>query len=215
MSAKLNVLQLGSPTEVVTPRLCLREPRRADLEGLHDAILETLPELVHWLPWARRGHSRSDTRRYLRGARLARAQRSTFEFVVEKRADGAIVGIASLHRIDWMRRSAGLGYWVRTRDWGAGLATEAAGGLALHAFEVLGLNRLEAHVALDNSASHRVVARVGFRREGIARESERIGEEWVDHVQYSLLARDAVGKLGFLDLPEPRAPVVGTGREPA
>lgn len=215
MSASLNVLQVSRPAEILTPRLRLREPRRSDLDGLHGAIVETLPELVHWLPWARPGHSRSDTRRYLRGARLARVQRRGLEFVVEKRADCEIVGIASLHRIDWLRASAGIGYWVRSRDWGSGLATEAAGGLALHAFDVLGLNRLEAHVALGNPASHQVVTRIGFEREGIARESERLGGEWVDHVQYSLLARDVDRVRRSLPQPGPGCTFDGPGGDPA
>ncbi len=55
-----------------TERLRLLPPRRGDLEALDDAILETLPELVQWLPWATLRHDRSETRRYIRG-RASRA----------------------------------------------------------------------------------------------------------------------------------------------
>ena len=71
-----------------------------------------------------------------------------------------------------------------------GLSAVAACALSSFAFDTLGLHRIEAHVAADNPASQRVVEKIGFQREGIARENERIGERFVDHVQYALLARD-------------------------
>lgn len=175
-------------SEIASQRLRLREPRRSDLDALHAAIEETLPELARWLPWAHLEHSRADTRRYLRGARLARAQRSALEFIVEDVVDGALLGVTSVHRIDWIRLSAGLGYWVRRSRQRKGVAAEAGRLLCEYAFRSLGLHRLEAHVALDNLASHRVVDRIGFRREGIARENEVIAGRFVDHVQYGLLA---------------------------
>jgi RimJ/RimL family protein N-acetyltransferase len=185
-------------SEIATPRLRLREPRRSDLDPLHEAIQETLQELVRWLPWAHPGHSRSDTRRYLRSARLARTQRSALEFLIEEPASGTLLGIASLHRIDWARHSAGLGYWIRRSSWGKGHASEAARALSSWAFHTLGLHRLEAHVALDNPASQRVVENAGFHREGIARENELIGGRYVDHVQYSLLAPEVLDARGEL-----------------
>lgn len=184
---------LGDPAagaEIGTARLRLRPPRRADLRPLHEAIAETLDELVRWLPWAREDHGRRDTREFVRRARAAWVRRLAFELVIEAPAERRIVGGASLHRIDWMRRSAGLGYWVRRTAQGRGIATEAAGALAEHGFRVYGLHRLEAHVAVGNDASHRVIEKLGFTREGIAREVELIGGEFCDHVQYSLLRRD-------------------------
>jgi RimJ/RimL family protein N-acetyltransferase len=180
--------------EIAGPRLRLREPRRSDLDALHEAICETLPELVRWLPWARESHSRADTRRYLRGARIARAHRTAFEFIVEDATGSQLLGVTSVHRIDWVRHSAGLGYWIRRSCQGKGTATEAARLLADYAFRTLRLHRLEAHVALDNPASQRVVERAGFRREGVARENELIGGRFIDHVQYGLLAPDVLGR---------------------
>jgi RimJ/RimL family protein N-acetyltransferase len=174
--------------------LLLRPPRRGDAAALHEAIAETLPQLIRWLPWARPGHGRLDTRRYLRGARLGWARRSAFEFIVADLESEVVVGVTSLHRIDWLRRSAGLGYWIRSSWQGHGFALEAARASALYAFRRLGLHRLELHIALGNAASHGVAQRLGARREGIARDAELIDGRFLDHVQYALLATD----------PEPR-----------
>jgi ribosomal-protein-serine acetyltransferase len=184
---------LGSATEIRTERLRLRAPRRGDLHALDEAIRETLDELVSWLPWAHAAHGRGDTRSYLRNARLARAQRSAFEFVVEEATGRELLGIVSVHRIDWTRGCGGIGYWVRRSSWGKQVATEAARALVEHSFRTLGLRRLEAQVAPGNAASQRVVEKLGFRREGVAREFEFVNGRYLDHVQYSLLRREVIG----------------------
>ena len=56
------------PTEIRTERLRLRAPKRSDVTPLHEAIAETLTDLVPWLPWARADHGLAETRRYLRAA---------------------------------------------------------------------------------------------------------------------------------------------------
>jgi RimJ/RimL family protein N-acetyltransferase len=173
--------------EFITRRLKLRSAKRSDVGLLHEAIVETLTDLVKWLPWARPGHRKADTRRYVRGARAAMARRGAYEFVIEELETGNIVGITSLHRIDWIRRSAGVGYWVRRSCWGKGLATEAVDALTERGFQIFRLHRLEAHVALDNLASQRVVEKLGFEREGVARAVEYLNGRYVDHIQYSLI----------------------------
>ncbi len=176
--------------ELFTERLRLRGPKRGDSAPLHAAIEETLDELIPWLPWARPGHSRAETRRYLRAARAAWARRTSFEFVLELAASGTLIGIVSLHRIDWLRHSAGIGYWIRRGRFGQGFASEACAAVLGHAFDALRINRVEALVALANKPSQRVVEKLGFTREGVAREAELIEGAFLDHYQYSLLDSD-------------------------
>lgn len=184
------MIELAS-TELLTTRLRLRSPRRSDSGLLHEAIEETLEQLVPYLPWARPDHSLAETRRYLRASRTAWTRRTSFEFLIEAPADGRILGVASLHRIDWLRRSAGIGYWIRRTRTGEGLATEAAGALIAHAFDTRLIHRIEALVAPANKPSQRVVEKLGFTREGLARDIEFIDGAFLDHFQYSLLSRDA------------------------
>ena len=178
--------------ELLTERLKLRAPKRADTAALDEAIQETLDELVRWLPWARPGHRLADTRRYLRGARSARNRRRAFEFVIEEQSDGHLLGMASLHRIDWLRRSGGIGYWVRRSEWGRGIAPEAARAMLDVAFIECGLHRAEVHVALANKPSQRVAEKVGFMREGVARGAEFVNGSYLDHIQYALIRSDVM-----------------------
>lgn len=185
----MSVLDLY-PTEILTARLRLRAPRRGDVTPLHEAIAETLTDLVPWLPWARVDHGPAETRRYLRAARSAWSRQSAFEFVIELRESERVLGIVSLHRVDWVRAAAGLGYWVRRTEWNRGFASEAASAALGHALGGLRLHRVEALVALENKASQRVVEKLGFVREGIAREAEFVDSRYLDHVQYSFLRSD-------------------------
>lgn len=180
----------GERDALHSERLVLRPPRRSDLDALDAAIAESLPDLVRWLPWAHANHARSDSRRYLRVAQSARAARNAFEFAIFERSGEALLGMASLHRLDWPRRSCGLGYWIRRSSWGKGYASEAGAALLRHAFGDLQLNRVEALVALENASSHRVIEKLGFEREGVARGIERVDGVYLDHVQYALLASD-------------------------
>lgn len=189
----MSVLDLY-PTEILTERLRLRAPKRGDVTALHEAIAETLADLVPWLPWARSDHGPAETRRYLRAARGAWSRQSAFEFVIELRDTGRVAGVTSLHRVDWVRAAAGLGYWVRRSEWNRGVATEAASAALAHALGGLRLHRIEALVALENKTSQRVVEKLGFVREGVAREAEFVDGRYLDHIQYSFLRSDASGR---------------------
>jgi ribosomal-protein-serine acetyltransferase len=183
-------------SELLTERLRLRALHRSDAGPLHDAIEETLVELIPWLPWARPGHTRTETRRYVRAARAAWARRTAFEYAIEELDSGRLLGVTSLHRLDWIRRCAGIGYWIRRGRFGEGLATEAVDAVLSHAFGALLLHRVEALIGLANKPSQRVVEKLGFTREGVAREAEFIDGRFLDHFQYSLLDGDPRGNLG-------------------
>ena len=148
---------------------------------------------MRWLPWAHPSRSRTDTRRYIRQARIARSQGTAYEFIVLREPTEQVLGVMGLHRIDWSRRSGGLGYWIRRSAWGHGFATEAAASVIEHAFRTMELNRIEAHVALENRRSQHVVEKLGFRREGVARDHEIIVGRPLDHIQYSLLRSEVLG----------------------
>ena len=74
--------------------------------------------------------------------------------------------------------------------WGHGYAQEAGRAVISHAFDVLGLNRIEAEIDPRNEASARVLERLGLRREGLLRERWIVAGEVSDSALYGLLARD-------------------------
>jgi ribosomal-protein-serine acetyltransferase len=89
-----------------------------------------------------------------------------------------------------LHRSCELGYWLRREYTGRGLMTEAADACVRFAFERMGMHRIRCAAATDNVPSLRVIGRLGFRFEGIARQAEWVGSRWLDHALFAKLATD-------------------------
>lgn len=78
-------------------------------------------------------------------------------------------------------RSAWVGYWVESGVAGGGVATAAVALAVDHAFGPVGLHRVEATVRPENGASLRVLAKLGFRDEGLLRRYLEVDGAWRDH----------------------------------
>ena len=81
----------------------------------------------------------------------------------------------------------------------AAAAKQGAGGVARgagvehgHAFDQLGLRRLEADIDPRNAPSCRLLEGLGFVREGLLRQRWRVNGEICDSAFYGLLAEDFV-----------------------
>ena len=68
--------------------------------------------------------------------------------------------------------------------------SEAVRGALRFAFQELALHRVEAACLPNNEPSRRLLERVGFRHEGLARSYLRINGAWADHLLYAVLASD-------------------------
>ena len=110
--------------------------------------------------------------------------------------DGALVGTCGLHRIDWRNRQAALGIVIGdAADQGRGLGTDAVRTLLRHAFANLGLHRVEATVRPENAASRRVLAKVGFREEGLLQRYLHVDGAWRDHLLVAMTAEERDGSV--------------------
>ncbi|XVQ10704.1 GNAT family N-acetyltransferase [Spirillospora sp. CA-255316] len=108
-------------------------------------------------------------------------------FVVCLRSTGAIVGFVSISRIERGSYEKGvLGYGAFTPHEGRGYMTEGVGLAVRHGFERLGLHRLEADIQPGNTASLRLAAKVGLRREGFSPKLIRIEGVWRDHERWAI-----------------------------
>ncbi|MHB1288892.1 GNAT family N-acetyltransferase [Georgenia sp.] len=84
---------------------------------------------------------------------------------------------------------AELGWMIHPDHCGNGYATEAVRALIRLCFAQLGLRRLTANCFADNTASWRLMERVGMRRElHTVRDSLHRDGEWLDALGYALLA---------------------------
>jgi RimJ/RimL family protein N-acetyltransferase len=94
-------------------------------------------------------------------------------------------------RIEADHRRAELGYWIGVPYWGNGYATEASRTLVKYGLETLGLHRIFASHVVKNSASARVLRKIGMRHEGCQRGHILKWGEFLDLEIYGMLASDA------------------------
>jgi RimJ/RimL family protein N-acetyltransferase len=77
------------------------------------------------------------------------------------------IGNIKLGPIDQRHKAAAIGIAIGAKDcWGRGFATQAVAAVSAYAFDVLGLDRLEAGFYADNETSQRAFKRAGFVEEG-------------------------------------------------
>ena len=120
--------------------------------------------------------------------REARAGRQ-LPFAVEY--DGQFIGQLTVNNI--VRGSAqfgSIGYWIDQRYAGQGLMTRAVAIAVDHCFFVLGLHRIEVAIRPENSASLRVVEKLGIPEIGFAPRYLHIDGEWRDHRLFALTRED-------------------------
>ncbi|MFO0660479.1 MAG: GNAT family protein [Polyangiaceae bacterium] len=87
-------------------------------------------------------------------------------------------------------QQATLGYWIAAKYQGQGLTTEAVRLALGFAFDALKLHRVQAATMPINTASRRVLAKVGFREEGLAVRYLQIAGSWADHVMHAITAEE-------------------------
>ncbi len=175
-------------------RLILRPPRAADGESWIAVRRASAEVLQPWEPlWPSDHLGRSSWRRRLSWMRAEmEADRARFWLLFLRERREEVVGGLSMTQI---RRgaasSAQIGYWMGQAWAGRGLMTEAVAAARTHAFQRLGLRRLEAACLPANLPSQRLLRRLGFQQEGLARGYLEVNGRPEDHLLFSLLAEDA------------------------
>lgn len=160
-------------------------------------------QLVPWEPtmpggWAERHASGEWPGRWLQ-LRSAGRRGTALPFAVT--LDDRFVGhvmIGSVVREPLL--SAYVGYWVDATVAGGGVITAAVALAVDHCFGPVGLHRVEATVRPENVASLRVLAKLGFREEGLFRRYLDVDGAWRDHHCFALTAEEpgAGGLVGRL-----------------
>ncbi|MEO5692372.1 MAG: GNAT family N-acetyltransferase [Usitatibacter sp.] len=173
MGVLLNALLLDVPERFETPRLHIRATRAGHGAMIHEAFMESHPQLRPWLPWAVEHQGLEHAERHCREMQARWHSREEIDFVFLRRGDGSFVGKGGLHTIDWTVPKFEIGYWIRTSCAGQGFATEATQGLVELARSSLSAHRMEICSDARNLPSRRVAEKCGFELEGIHRLARR------------------------------------------
>lgn len=189
----INPLDTGPA--IYADRVYLRTPQMSDFEEWAGLREQSHAFLSPWEPtWPRDDLTRSAFRRRLRRYYRDIREDEAYPFFVFRAHDDALAGGLTLSNVRrGVTQSCSLGYWVGQPHARQGVMSEAVRAIFPFIFETLRLHRLEAACIPTNTASVKLLERVGFRKEGLARRYLRINGVWQDHLLYALLAEDVIG----------------------
>lgn len=172
---------------LATARLLLRPFQDGDLDAL--VAIESSAEVARYLYWEPR--ARNEVRKALdRRKEMTALDRpgDALRLAAVLRETGALVGDFSLQ---WLRGDHGqgeIGFVVHPDHRGRGYATEASAEILRLGFEDAHLHRIIGRCDARNTASARLMERLGMRCEARLRENEFIKGEWCDELVYAMLA---------------------------
>ena len=172
---------------LVTPRLELKPAGPHLFDQQWEAVQASLPELRVWMPWAIEADPQG-TLTYQERAKNEWDNGRERHFVIFD--SGRAAGACSLDRVDDLNLNCEIGYWMRSDLCGKGLMTEAASAVVTFGFETEGFHRIELNAGTRNAASNRIAEKLGFKREGVSRESGRGAAGFHDVYVYGLLETD-------------------------
>jgi ribosomal-protein-serine acetyltransferase len=169
--------------------LFLLELKHAPL--VHETVDRCRLYLREWLPWVDSERRVEHAREYVRGMQHRMQENGTFDAGIRYR--GEFVGVIGYHPIVWAHRSTAIGYWLAQEYQGRGIMTLACRAMLDHAFNDMGLNRIEIRAATANTHSRAIPTRLGLTHEGTLRQAEWLYDHFVDLEVYAML-RDDWGK---------------------
>lgn len=155
------------PPSIDTERLTIRCPQLDDVTAIYEAVRESLPELLPWMPWAMPDYSLADCEENTRRAIAKFITREDLRYHFHDKRSGRLLVCSGLHCIDWSVPKFEIGYWCRSSEAGKGYVTEGVRALTRLAFGQLGATRVEIRCDDKNKRSLAVAERCGFGLEGI------------------------------------------------
>jgi len=186
---------IDAEAEIHGRQVFLRHPAMGDYVAWAELRAVSRQHLTPWEPqWARDELSRSAFRRRLRQYQRELRDDQGYAFLIFRQADAALLGGLSISNVRrGVAQAASIGYWIGAPHVRRGYMTDAVRAAVPFAFGTLGLHRLEAACLPHNVASQSVLAKAGFKREGMARRYLKINGVWQDHDLFALLQDDSRG----------------------
>jgi ribosomal-protein-alanine N-acetyltransferase len=162
-------------------RTRIQPPESADESAFLAAMKDSVG--LHY-PWVSAPKDHAGWKRYMK--RLERDNEAGF--LVKRIQDGAICGVVNLNIITYEALcGAYVSYFGVASLAEKGYMKEGLLQVIKHAFDKLGLHRLEANIQPENLASIALAKSTGFRYEGFSPRFLRINGEWCDHERWAVL----------------------------
>ncbi len=163
----------------------LRVAKMRDSKQLEKLILGNRPWLRPWEATNPEAPNSFDVRGQLRGLLRQLDDQSGMPFVIE--VQGRVQGQLNVANVMYGSvSSAVLGYWVSPEVAGKGVMPISVALVTDYLMDQVGLHRVEINVRPENTASLRVIQKLGFRYEGLKQRYIHINGDWRDHYVFAI-----------------------------
>ncbi|MGW6877172.1 GNAT family N-acetyltransferase [Streptomyces xanthophaeus] len=192
-----------------------RDGGRVRLEPLghrhHDGLCEAVRDGSLWELAVTLVPHPDEVRGFITEALAARAAGTQLAYATVDTSSGRIAGSTRLMAIQSAHRRLEIGWTFLGRSWqGTGVNTEAKLLMLAHAFESMGMNRVELLTDVRNTRSRAAIAGLGATHEGTLRRHMVMRDGWVrDTAVYALTRPEWPASKAAL---EARLPLGGRAR---
>lgn len=171
---------------LTTKRLIIREMQFTDLETIHRYASDL--EHVKFMTWG--PNTLEETKHFLNDAieKNQAIPRKSYDLAITRKEDGQMLGGIGIYLNDAMNEAM-IGWIIHKDYWNQGYLTEAAFALLDYGFHTLGLRRMTATCDAENTASWRVMEKLGMRKEAHFVKSRIYRESmgYRDELHYAIL----------------------------
>lgn len=174
--------------QLITNRLILREFAENDWQAVF--AYQSDPAYLRYSPYFYRNEQDvcSCVNMFIQWS--LEVPRKRYQLAIVLRDGERLIGNCGVRMQTAHSQIADIGYEIDRHYWGQGYATEAALALLSFGFNQLHLHRIWAYCIAENTASARVMEKIGMIYEGRQRQSEHIKGRWWDTFHYAMLEQE-------------------------
>lgn len=173
---------------IETKHLIARPFRQDDVESVYRNWTSDSQVTPH-LTWAVHDNE-AVTKAYIDSCLESYSDLSSYRWGIELKASGQLIGDISVIDMNEKTLSAELGWVIGSAWWGQGYMTEIARAVIDFLIKEVGFNRVMAAHASQNTASGRVMEKIGMHYEGRLRQAGKTNQGIVDTIVYSKIKKD-------------------------
>ena len=173
--------------DILTDRLIIRLAKPDDAEEIYSYRSDTIENRYQgWFP-----ESVEEVRNYIANMPVKMdIADACFQFAILAKNENRLIGDMGIIFTGHERMQVEVGCTLNKTFQGKGYATEALTAMVNYFFTILKKHRIVASIDPRNTASIRLIERLGFRKEAHFKESYFLRDEWVDDIIYAMLDKD-------------------------
>lgn len=140
-----------------------------DFQQLFDAINSSRRHLAPWLNWVNKTTKPEHSLQFIQRSHDQLHDQEALALGIF--FNDQVIGGIGMHEWNRDTKRAQVGYWITKEYEGRGIVMKCLIPFLEYLFETTGLNKVEIHYVSSNKRSAKVAIRLGFRLEGVIRQS--------------------------------------------